>query len=130
MLNRIITLENMQENMPVLKITVNETVGYLLPFRWYRFQVSATKDGQLDFVSSEVIGLKHLLQIEKQCGRGYESNSNPQTELAAALAITALNNWATSCYGKDIDVFTIKQITKNKKFWTFINECLESLRKI
>ena len=53
----------MYENfMPVLEIKVNDkVVGYLSPFRGYRFQVSGTFDGEGDYGSSEVVGLKNAI---------------------------------------------------------------------
>ena len=63
----------MYENfMPVLEIKVNDkVVGYLSPFRGSRFQVSGTFDGQGDYGSSEVVGLKNA--ILKNTGSSDES---------------------------------------------------------
>lgn len=57
-----------QYHMPILKIACvldNEEqseiiTGYLSPFRGYRFQVSATHDGNMDLGSSSVVGLANL----------------------------------------------------------------------
>lgn len=57
-----------QYHMPILKLAgvTNDDaaaevfVGYLSPFRGYRFQVSATHDGQVDLGSSDVVGLANL----------------------------------------------------------------------
>ena len=47
--------------IPVLEIRYKNTVGYLSPFRRYRFQVSATADGEKDMGSIRVItGLANL----------------------------------------------------------------------
>lgn len=55
-------------HMPILKVacvTEDEReaeiiTGYLSPFRGYRFQVSATHDGQVDLGACDVVGLANL----------------------------------------------------------------------
>jgi len=57
-------------NMPVIEIIIpmggdnaqddDTMVGYLAPFRGYKFQVSATPEGHNDMASTAVIGLGHL----------------------------------------------------------------------
>ena len=88
----------MYENfMPVLEIKVNDkVVGYLSPFRGYRFQVSGTFDGEGDYGSSEVIGLKNA--ILKSTGTSddslyYRSNCNAHDtsiEMLLGLATIAV----------------------------------------
>ena len=88
----------MYENfMPVLEIKVNgKVVGYLAPFRGYRFQVSGTFDGDGDYGSSEVVGLKNA--ILKSTGTSnnslyYRSNCNAHDtsiEMLLGLATIAL----------------------------------------
>lgn len=83
--------------MPVLEIKVNDkVVGYLAPFRGYRFQVSGTFDGEGDYGSSEVVGLKNA--ILKNTGTSddswyYRSNCNTHDtsiEMLLGLATIAL----------------------------------------
>ena len=46
----------MEREIPVIEICINgKVVGYLSAFRGYKFQVSATRDGQSDLGSSWVI---------------------------------------------------------------------------
>ena len=88
----------MYENfMPVLEIKVNDkVVGYLAPFRGYRFQVSGTFDGEGDYGSSEVVGLKNA--ILKSTGTSdeslyYRSNCNTHDtsiEMLLGLATIAV----------------------------------------
>ena len=88
----------MYENfMPVLEIKVNDkVVGYLSPVRGYRFQVSGTFDGEGDYGSSEVVGLKNA--ILKSTGTSdnslyYRSNCNAHDtsiEMLLGLATIAL----------------------------------------
>lgn len=96
----------MYENfMPVLEIKVDDTVvGYLAPFRGYRFQVSGTFNGQGDYGSSEVVGLKNA--IIKSTGSSdeswyYRSNCNAHNtsiEMLLGLATIAV---AKFCRNRD-----------------------------
>ena len=88
----------MYENfMPVLEVKVDDkVVGYLSPFRGYRFQVSGTFEGEGDYGSSEVIGLKNA--ILKSTGTSdeslyYRSNCNAHDtsiEMLLGLATIAV----------------------------------------
>ena len=47
--------------MPIIELCIDDkTVGYLSPFRGYKFQVSGTLEGQRDIGSSQVIGLGNV----------------------------------------------------------------------
>lgn len=78
--------------MPKMKISVfGDTtngrihVGYLSPFRGYRFQVSINKNGDGDLGSSEVLGLARILFADyaipddKADAWGYQTNFNDDT---------------------------------------------------
>jgi len=53
-----------EKEIPMIEICINEKVeGYLSAFRGYKFQVSATRDGQYDLGSSWVIGLGNLNSV-------------------------------------------------------------------
>lgn len=57
-------LWNDGHTMPILElITPDETV-YLAPFRWYKFQVSKTADGEWDLGSSMVIEFEKLVHLD------------------------------------------------------------------
>ena len=71
--------------IPVLEIRYKDTVGYLSPFRAYRFQVSGTADGQCDMGSSRVTRLTEL-----------------RTDELLDLARLALYSWARTTYHGDI----------------------------
>ena len=52
------------DEIPVIELKVKDSdiiVGYLSPFRCYRFQVSGTFDGQGDYGCTEVIGLANCI---------------------------------------------------------------------
>lgn len=53
-----------------------DEIGFLSPFRSYKFQVSGTFDGQWDLGSSKVIGLGNVWHANKSRGDGigYQSN--------------------------------------------------------
>lgn len=82
----------MYELHPVLEIKVNDkVVGYLAPFRGYRFQVSGTFDGEDDYGSSEVVGLKNA--ILKSTGTSDDSlhyAHDTSIEMLLGLATIAL----------------------------------------
>ena len=72
--------------MPQMKITVDDSdsdrkrIGYLTPFRGYRFRVSGDMNGGGDYGSSEVVGLARILladygTAEDKMGTwGYQTN--------------------------------------------------------
>lgn len=86
-------------NMPILKITKdNDRVGYLSPFRGYRFQVSGTIAGSGDYGSSSVVGLAKVLYADYSSDKdgtfGYQSNvSDTGAEILCSLAEIAIRNF-------------------------------------
>ena len=72
--------------MPQMKITVNDDIsgrtriGYLTPFRGYRFRVSGDMNGGGNYDSSEVVGLARILLADygisedKMGTWGYQTN--------------------------------------------------------
>lgn len=87
------------DNMPMMKITRDDDrVGYLSPFRWYRFQVSGNMAGSGDYGSSPVIGLAKVLYAqytsENDGTAGYQSNYyDTGAELLCVLAEQAIRNF-------------------------------------
>lgn len=93
------------DNMPILKITKDNNdgsdfrrVGYLSPFRGYRFQVSGTIDGSGDYGSSSVVGLAKVLYADYTSDRdgtfGYQSNySDTGAEILCILAESAIHEF-------------------------------------
>lgn len=79
---KISTLSFNDHNMPIATIEYNDgSVGYLSPFRAYKFQVSKTFDGQYDMGSSEVVGLRNIVEgfdfpNKNSNYTGYASNVN------------------------------------------------------
>lgn len=95
--------------MPQMKITVNDNIsgrtriGYLTPFRGYRFQVSGDMNGGGDYGSSEVVGLARILladygTAEDKMGTwGYQTNVpifNTGVYVLEALAEVAIAKFA------------------------------------
>lgn len=59
-------LWNNGHTMPILEL-VNADAGktvYLTPFRWYKFQVSQTIDGEWDLGSSMVVEFEKLVHLD------------------------------------------------------------------
>lgn len=93
------------EGIPVLEIKMDidndghqeNRTFYLAPFRCYKFQVSGTIEGQMDYGSGQVIGLKNITSSEMDgSGRGFESNATPrgiQFEILQGLANNAIMNF-------------------------------------
>ena len=89
--------------MPILKITKDDgdgfrRVGYLSPFRGYRFQVSGTINGSGDYGSSSVVGLAKVLYADYTSDRdgtfGYQSNYyDTGAELLCILAEDAIHKF-------------------------------------
>ena len=115
--------EDGEDNEKIIKI------GYLHPFRGYRFQVSGAPEGVLDHGSSQVIGLSHCLRATYKEGYGSNSNLDPQgisQELlrgqAALAVIEFCHHWKAevpSMFSSIVD--DKKQIDK------FIVACYEFL---
>lgn len=90
------------ECIPVIEIHVKETgqsVGWLAPFRAYRFQVSGSPTGDGDFGSTEVIGLCNcIIDDNDRHGYGYQTNLTKEEtakEFIAAMSSLALNKFAS-----------------------------------
>ena len=97
--------------MPVIEIIIprggdntpdDDRVGYLAPFRGYKFQVSATPDGQGDCGSTTVIGLGHLRGVMSARDENdhthwaFRSNRKPKgilEEVVAAYAVVAIEKF-------------------------------------
>lgn len=80
----------------------NQVVGYLHPFRGYKFQVSGTAEGSMDLGSTRVIGLGHLINLTHKSGPTYRSNRNMEgisKELILAMISLAVCNFCHSSYG-------------------------------
>lgn len=121
----------MYENfMPVLEIKVDDiVVGYLSPFRGYRFQVSATFDGQCDYGSSEVIGLKNAILKSKGISaesRYYRSSCNAHNtsiEMLLGLATIAVTKF---CRNRDYIMPDINRVDEHV-LNDFIEACYNML---
>ena len=98
------TVSTDNSTMPQMKIIVNNSdtgrtrVGFLTPFRGYRFQVSGDMNGGGDYGSSEVAGLARILLAdynmpEDKAGTwGYQSNI--RTENTGIYMLETLANVA------------------------------------
>jgi hypothetical protein len=79
-------------NYPCIKITnINGDVGYLLPFRFYKFQVCGTKTGEWDLGSGDVHFFKLYFEKHK-----YDYN-------ICAAVIDELYKAATACLTSYLD---------------------------
>ena len=78
--------------MPVLEIKTKHKTGYLSPFRWYAFQVSATKDEQGDMGSTEVFGLETFASIEQR-GRSNLRQKNTVKYFIGVMAMEAVREF-------------------------------------
>lgn len=56
-------LKNVEKELPEDK---DYKTFYLSPFRGYKFQISATKDGSWDIASSEVVGLGNMMKLKQE----------------------------------------------------------------
>ena len=106
-----------QDSIPIAVIVDAETqeeVGYLSPFRGYRFQVSQTFDGCGDLGSSDVVGLNKILHCNapKDLGEfGYNSNlgwEDTCIEFLMGQALVALSKFSSYPHGEHyaVDVFS------------------------
>jgi hypothetical protein len=100
------------DGMPVLGVPRirddNEQLGYLMPFRAYRFQVCGNMNGEWDLGSSDVMPdmfqLAHLGELGFKCLR--------------ALALDALHHYGAEVGVNNVDAFD-----------AFICLCADYLRK-
>ena len=100
----------------------NEVVGYLQPFRGYKFQVSGTAKGSMDLGSTRVIGLGHLINITHKTGPTFNSNRNMEgisKELILAMISLAVTNFCHSSYGYG---YIPPQMT-NSRIDEFVDSC-------
>lgn len=87
--------------VPVISLlddTTKKPIGYLSPFRGYKFQVSRTSDGSCDLGSSRVIGLGNCI-VTTRCNDGYMFRSNENADgqtmvLLGAMATVAISDFA------------------------------------
>lgn len=121
-------------NMPVLEIDigiVDNVKGYLSPFRYYKFQVSETKAGEVDLGSSAIVGLKHFTDIIPSTGIGYDHNQDPCKEGLKALASSALMQFITyPSVANKIDMSVIDVIIHSNEFDEFIDRVIIDLKSI
>ncbi len=117
--------------IPVLELVSDgNTVGWLSPFRGYRFQVSATKEGEHDLGATEVIGLKHVVEVEynttSEKRYGYQSNVGSeeiQDELLAGLASIAIAKFSTGINRAYLMPSVNLNSMFNPQFTEFIHNC-------
>ena len=101
--------------MPILTVEIidsenNEVVrtGYLSPFRFYCFQISVTEDGVGDAGSSQVIGLRRLMDAQIPAGKnlpGFQTNvddDGTKFELLKGQIYIALVKF---CSGEAVDMY-------------------------
>jgi hypothetical protein len=96
------------EGMPVIGIPGKRGLGYLTPFRAYRFQVSGDLEGRGDYGSSDVMVDMYKLAFMDELG----------FKCLKALALDAVRQ-----YGADID------ITNVDVFDAYLCLCADYLRK-
>lgn len=106
--------------------------GWLSPFRAYRFQVSGSPDGQWDYGSSDVIGLKHCICDKNETGYGYQSNYGNvgiSKQLMLGQIVLALVQWTKS--DADLGKYNISNIThRDSSMIEFVDKCYEWLTSI
>lgn len=112
--------------MPQMKITVNDDIsgrtriGFLAPFRGYKFQVSGNLNGARDCGSSEVVGLARILLADygipedKMSIWGYQTNipiSETGIYMLQALAEVAIRKFTDGERGL-YEVYTLTKFIK------------------
>jgi hypothetical protein len=101
-----------KNGLPVLSVVeeeTNKTIGYLTPFRGYRFQISETIKGEGDMASSEVIGFGNIVTVCKNPIKRtslynsiYASNSESLTEgILHAFLMECFYRFSANRYGMD-----------------------------
>ena len=103
------------DGIPILTVEIidsdnNEAIrtGYLSPFRFYCFQVSTTEDGVGDAGSSQVIGLRRLMDAQIPAGKnlpGFQTNvddDGTKFELLKGQIYIALVKF---CSGNEVDMY-------------------------
>lgn len=122
-------------HIPVLHVVIkddnNEIVkeGWLSPFRAYRFQVSGTIEGFGDYGSSEVIGLKHCIDLSYGDGIGYQSNHDAKgigKQLLLGQALIAMTKWTGS--KADLGDWETCILGESNQMTKFIAKCYDWLR--
>ena len=111
-------------NMPIGVLTDEEgnEVGFLSPFRNYKFQVSATFEGSRDLGSSKVIGLGNVWHANKSRGDGigYQSNLtwfDTKKELLKGQAALAILDFERHDYKVSLGCFGKKVLSNGEEVW-------------
>ena len=126
--------------IPVLELLVVDendetiTIGYLSPFRGYKFQVSGTDKGEGDCGGSIVIGLARCITFTDGDGPTYYSNEDRKgiaIELLRGQASLAISQFCrpTSWHGQYIPPKMYDWINDNNPFEQFINLCYDYIKK-
>lgn len=97
-------------------------VAFLSPFRNYKFQVSATFDGDRDMGSSKVIGLGNIWSANKSRGDGigYQSNLtwfDTKKELLKGQAALALLDFERHDYKVSLGHFGKVKLSNDEEVW-------------
>lgn len=97
-------------------------VGYLSPFRNYKFQVSGTFEGDRDIGSSKVVGLGNIWHANKSRGDGigYQSNLtwfDTKKELLKGQAALALLDFERHDYKVSLGSFREIKLSNDETVW-------------
>ena len=111
-------------NMPIA-VLIDENgneVGYLSPFRNYKFQVSGTFEGDRDIGSSKVVGLGNIWNANKSRGDGigYQSNLtwfDTKKELLKGQAALALLDFERHDYKVSLGSFREIKLSNDETVW-------------
>ena len=97
-------------------------VGFLSPFRNYKFQVSATFEGSRDLGSSKVIGLGNVWHANKSRGDGicYQSNLtwfDTKKELLKGQAALAILDFERHDYKVSLGHVGKVKLSNDEEVW-------------
>ena len=97
-------------------------VGFMSPFRNYKFQVSGTFEGDRDIGSSKVVGLGNIWHANKSRGDGigYQSNLtwfDTKKELLKGQAALALLDFERHDYKVSLGHFGKVKLSNGEEVW-------------
>jgi hypothetical protein len=111
---------------------IQDVIGYLQPFRGYKFQVSGTITGQGDLGSCQVFGLGNIVDAYIPVkggsnGSKYASNVRKLNKYILELAAKeALHDLARSSYGNGASVYV--KFEEYDRFLEFIEKVMDWLK--
>ena len=115
-------------NMPIAVIDYDDnSKGYLSPFRAYKFQVSGSFEGERDMGSSQVVGLKNIVELKmpNKYGAGYSSNVGNEDFVKEILKGQAMIAMVKASRGESIHLGQFGQVELSNGEQLFVNDDLD-----